>query len=204
MTVLRVQKLFFSFCVCVRVRAPYSLGPEVLVVLRVGKIIIYFGSTIRGSSLIDWRRIGRIKVCPSDPATKRVVPWVSREALQIPPAPCRFLHKGIQTKEWNTKDDIVADLLHKAARASETAKRMKGRFIDRIQEPGNANWRWPRQDTLLTVSQWLVLIFIVGRKHEMHSGTVHALSCAHLCNTDYPFKDEAQTALFKDPVRTAQ
>jgi len=22
-------------------------------------------------------------------------------------------------------------------------------------------------------------------------------------NTDYPFKDEAQTALFKDPVRTA-
>ena len=44
-------------CVCEREREReirrYKLSPEVLVVLRGGTIIIYIGSTVRGSSIID-------------------------------------------------------------------------------------------------------------------------------------------------------
>jgi hypothetical protein len=40
-------------CVCVYVSRRYKLGPEALVVLRRGTIIIYVGSTVRGSSIVD-------------------------------------------------------------------------------------------------------------------------------------------------------
>jgi hypothetical protein len=67
------------------------------------------------------------------------------------------------------KEDSVADLLHKAVGFSKAAKRIKGRLIDRIQKPSNANSRWPRQDTL------------------PHSGTEHVRTqlCASVSDADY-------------------
>ena len=169
-TVLRVAEILLVVFVCVNRR--YKLGPEVLVVLRGGTIIIYVGSTVRGSSIIDWRRIGRIKVCPSDPVTKRVLARVTQGAPQTPLPD--FSCKGVQTKEWNMKEDRIADLLHKAVRVSKAAKWIKGRFIDRVQKPSNANSRWSRQDSLLTVRQWMLLETRTARRYR---------TCARLCSS---------------------